>query len=189
MDCITYTARISCVDYDTYSTCSASNDRLSFPHINNSRPRHGESSKGPKTPPHPTHHQPGRSWLHTLRARLPSTDIAHGHSPDIPIIALNASSYPILASPIHAGPDIMPGCPSRKALSGRTWHNIRPDYATQSRTVLHHRDTDRITPSMPYHDPHSENQKDSKMSHPLYGQLTHFAIFVRKFYFGPSFTH
>ena len=91
--------------------------------------------------------------------------------------------------PIHAGPDIMLGCPSRKALSGRTWHNIGPDYATQSRTVLHHRDTDRITPSMPYHDPHSENQKDSKMSHPLYGQLTHFAIFVRKFYFGPYFTH
>ena len=148
-----------------------------FPHINNSRTRYGESSKGPKTH-HPTHHQPGRSWLYTLRARLSYTDIA-----------LKASSYPILASPIHAGPDIMPGCPSRKALSGRTWHNIRPDYAEQSRTVLHHRDTDRITPSMPYHDPHSENQKDSKMSHPLYGQLTHFAIFVRKFYFGPSFTH
>ena len=88
-----------------------------------------------------------------------------------PRIALYASSYPILASPIHAGPDIMLGCPSRKALSGRTWHNIRPDYATQSRTVLHHRDTDRITPSMPYHDPHSENQKDSKMSHLLYSQL------------------
>ena len=141
-----------------------------FPHINNSRTRYGESSKGPKTH-HPTHHQPGRSWLYTLRARLSYTDIAHGHSPDIPIIALKASSYPILASPIHAGPDIMQGCPPRKALSGRTWHNIRPDYATQSRTVLHHRDTDRITPSMPYHDPHSENQKDSKMSHPLYGQL------------------
>lgn len=106
-----------------------------------------------------------------------------------PIIALKASSYPILASPIHAGPDIMQGCPSRKALSGRTWHNIRPDYATQSRTVLHHRDTDRITPSMPYHDPHSENQKDSKMPHLLYAKLPHFAIFVRKFYFGPSFTH
>ena len=30
MDCITYTARISCVDYDTYSTCSASNVLLSF---------------------------------------------------------------------------------------------------------------------------------------------------------------
>lgn len=130
-----------------------------FPHINNSRTRYGESSKGPKTHP-PTHQQPGRSWLYTLRARLSYTDIA-----------LKASSYPILASPIHAGPDIMPGCPSRKALSGRTWHNIRPDYATQSRTVLHHRDTDRITPSMPYHDPHSENQKDSKMSHLLYSQL------------------
>lgn len=130
-----------------------------FPHINNSRTRYGESSKGPKTH-HPTHQQPGRSWLYTLRALLSYTDIA-----------LKASSYPILASPIHAGPDIMLGCPSRRALSGRTWHNIRPNYATQSRTVLHHRDTDRITPSMPYHDPHSENQKDSKMSHLLYSQL------------------
>lgn len=106
-----------------------------------------------------------------------------------PRIALYAPSYPIPASPIHSGHDIAHGCLFRKALSGRTWHNIRPDYATQSRTVPHHRDTDHITPYMPDYDQQSENQKDSKMSHPLYGQLTHFAIFVRKFYFGPYFTH
>ena len=124
-----------------------------------------ESPQRDPRPPHPTHHQPGRSWLYTLRARLPSTDIAHGHSPDIPIIALNASSYPILASPIHAGPDIMHGCSSRNALS------------------------DRITPYMPDYDQQSEKQKDSKMPHLLYTKLPYFAMFVRKFYFGPYFTH
>ena len=46
-----------------------------------------------------------------------------------------------------------------------------------------------ITLYMPYHDPQSKNQKDSKMSHPLYTQLPHFALFVRKFYFCPYFTH
>ena len=106
-----------------------------------------------------------------------------------PRIALYAPSYPILASPIHAGPDIMHGCSSRNALSDRTWHNIRPDYATQSRTVPHHRDTDRITPYMPDYDQQSEKQKDSKMPHLLYTKLPHFAMFVRKFYFGPYFTH
>ena len=109
--------------------------------------------------------------------------------PISPRIALYAPSYPIPASPIRSGPDIAHGCPFRKSISGRTWHRIMPHYATQSRTVLHHIYTDHITPSMPYYDPHSENQKDSKMSHPLYSQLPHFAIFVRKFYFGPSFTH
>lgn len=109
--------------------------------------------------------------------------------PISPRISLYAPSYPIPASPIRSGPDIAHGCPSRNALSGRTWHHIRPDYATQSRTVLHHRDTDRITPSMPDYDPQSENQKDSKMSPPLYTQLPHFAMFVRKFYFCPYFTH
>lgn len=64
-----------------------------------------------------------------------------------------------------------------------------PYYATQSSIVLHHRDMDNITLHMPYHDLQSENQKDSKMSHPLYTILPHFAIFVRKFYFDPNFTH
>ena len=53
VSCITYTARILdglCILYGSYS---ASNDLLSFPHINNSRPRYGESSKGPMTPPTP----------------------------------------------------------------------------------------------------------------------------------------
>ena len=51
--CITYTERIERVACAYMSACSASNDLLSFPHINNSRPRYGESSRGPKTP-HPT---------------------------------------------------------------------------------------------------------------------------------------
>ena len=34
-----------------------------------------------------------------------------------------------------------------------------------------------------------KRQKDSKMSHPLYTKLPHFALFVRKFYFGHYFTH
>lgn len=109
--------------------------------------------------------------------------------PISPRIALYAPSYPIPASPIHACPDIMQGCPFGNALSGCTWHNIRPDYATHSRAVLHHIDMYRITPSVPDYDKQSKNQKDSKMSHPLYTQLHHFAVFVRKFYFDPNFTH
>ena len=106
IDCITYTARIYCVDYAAYSTCSASNDLLSFPHINNSRPRYGESSKGPLTS-HPTHHHPGRSWRHTWRVCLPSPDIVPGCPQDVPRIALSAPSYHIHTSPIPACPDIM----------------------------------------------------------------------------------
>lgn len=34
-----------------------------------------------------------------------------------------------------------------------------------------------------------KRQKDSKMSHPPYTKLPHFALFVRKFYFCPYFTH
>ena len=37
--------------------------------------------------------------------------------------------------------------------------SIRPAHATQSRTVLHRRDTDRITSSMPYHDPQRKKAK------------------------------
>ena len=74
-------------------------------------------------------------------------------------IAPDASSYPNLASPIHAGPDIMPEYPPRKALSGRTLHHIRPNYAQQSMTVLHHIDMRQITPSMPYHYLPSEKSK------------------------------
>ena len=106
-----------------------------------------------------------------------------------PRIALYAPSYHLQTSHIHACPGILQVWPFGKALSGRTWHHIRPYYATQRRTVLRHRDTDRITSSMLYHDQQSENQKDSKMSHHLYTQLHHFAMFVRKFYFGPNFTH
>ena len=149
MDFIAYTA---CVLYDLcilYGLYSASNDLLSFPHINNSRPRYGESSKGPLTP---THHHPGRSWPHTWRASLPSPDIAPGCPTDIPRIAFYAPSYHIQASPIHASPDTEQGCASGKALSGRTWHHIRPDYEPHSRTVLCHIDMRHITPSMPDYD-------------------------------------
>lgn len=78
--CIAYTARISCVDYATHGACSASNDLLSFPHINNSRPRHGESSKGPKTTPPPT--------LPTTQA---GPDATHGEPAyHLPILRLDA---------------------------------------------------------------------------------------------------
>ena len=110
-----------------------------------------ESPQRDPRPHHPTHHHPGRSWRHTLRACLPSPDIAPRCHPDIPRIAFYASSYHIQTSPIPAVPDIMQGCPSRNSLSGRTWRSIRPDYAPHSRAVLHHIDMDRITPSIPYH--------------------------------------
>ena len=106
-----------------------------------------------------------------------------------PRIAPDAPSYHLQTSPIPAGPGIAQGSTSRKALSGRTGHRIRPYYAPQSSTALRHIDMGHITPSMPYYDPPSENQKDSKMSHPLYTILPHFAIFVLKFYFDPNFTH
>ena len=156
MACVDGVARTymsACILYGLcilYGSCSASNDLLSFPHINNSRPRYGESSKGPKTP-HPTHHHPGRSWRHTWRVCLPSPDIAPRCHPDIPRIAFYASSYHIQTSPIPAVPDIMQVCPSRNSLSGRTWRSIRSDYVPHSRAVLHHIDMDRITPSIPYH--------------------------------------
>ena len=118
-----------------------------------------ESPQRDPRPPHPTHHHPGRSWRHTLRACLPSPDIAHVRSPDIPRIAHPAPSYHLQTSPIHAGPDTEQVCPYRMALSGRTCRSIRPAHATQSRTVLHHRDTDRITSSMPYHAPQRKKAK------------------------------
>ena len=62
--CIAYTERVSCVDYAAHAACSASNVLLSFPHINNSRPRHGESSKGPMTPTLPTTIQAGPDATH-----------------------------------------------------------------------------------------------------------------------------
>ena len=76
-----------------------------------------------------------------------------------PIISPYASSYHLQTSPIHAGPDTEQVCPYRMALSGRTCRSIRPAHATQSRTVLHHRDTYRITSSMPYHEPQRKKAK------------------------------
>ena len=110
-----------------------------------------ESPQRDPRPPPPYHHHPGRSWLHTRRARLPYPDIAYVCHPDI---SQNCAICAILP------------------YTGIT-HTCWPWHHT----------------GMPYHDPLSEKHKDSKMPHPLYGQLTHFALFVRKFYFGPSFTH
>ena len=60
--------------------------------------------------------------------------------------------------------------------------NIAGQYcATEIRTVSRH--LCHITTRR------AKNQKDSKMSHPLYTKLPHFAVFVHKFYFGPNFTH
>ena len=76
--------------------------------------------------------------------------------------------------------------------SCRDAHPGRPYLAVLGTTlgpITRHRDTDRITPYMPDYDQQSEKQKDSKMPHLLYTKLPHFAMFVRKFYFGPYFTH
>lgn len=114
--------------------------------------------KGPMTPtlsttiqvgPDSTHDEPA---YHIQILRMDAIQIS-------PRIALYAPSYHLQTSPIYAGPDIVQVCPFRKALSGRTCRSIRPAHATQSRTVLHHRDTDRITSSMPYHDPHIKKAK------------------------------
>ena len=113
--------------------------------------------RDPRPPPYPP--PPVRSWLNTWRDRLPSPDIAPGCPTDIPRIAMSASSYPIMASPIPAGPDTEQGCAYGKALSGRTLHHIRPDYEPHSMTVLCHIDMCRITPSMPYHYLQSEKSK------------------------------
>lgn len=158
MTFITYTARVLydlCILYGPYS---ASNDLLSFPHINNSRPRYGESSKGPKTPTLPTTIHSGPDATHAETAynllilRMDTLLIS-------PRIALDASSYPILASPMPVGPDTEQGCAYGKALSGRTLHHIMPYYASHRRTVLCHIDMCRITPSMPYHYIQSEKSK------------------------------
>ena len=60
--------------------------------------------------------------------------------------------------------------------------NIAGQYCTtEIRTVSRH--------LCPITTRREKRQKDSKMSHPLYTKLPHFALFVRKFYFGPYFTH
>ena len=67
--------------------------------------------------------------------------------------------YALLISPelrILRHPTISRHHPSMLVL---TLSSIRPAHATQSMTVLHHRDTDRITSSMPYHDPQRKKAK------------------------------
>ena len=51
--------------------------------------------------------------------------------PISPRIAPSAPSYNLQTSPMPVGPYTEQGCAYGKALSGRTWHHIRPDYATQ----------------------------------------------------------
>ena len=182
---ITYTERVSCVDYAEYSTCSASNDLLSFPHINNSRPRYGESSKGPKTPHHTATIQAGPDSTH--------------EEPDyyLPILRM----YAIQISPelryMHH-PTLYQHHPYMLALTScigavqecPIWPYLALHYA-----LLRDTEQDSTSPHRygPYHAIYAlsrpAEQKDSKMSHPLYTKLPHFSIFVRKFYFRPNFTH
>ena len=117
---LTYTARISCVDYATHGACSASNVLLSFPHINNSRPRYGESSKGPKTPTLPT----------TIQAVPDSTH----DEPDYHLLILRMCTF--LISPriaLYAPPTISRHHPSMLVLTSyQNSHPGRPYLAVLS---------------------------------------------------------
>ena len=66
-------------------------------------------------------------------------------------------------------------------LGPHTRHRAGQYCTTEIRTVSRH--------LCPITTRREKRQKDSKMSHPLYTKLPHFALFVRKFYFGPYFTH
>ena len=147
MDCITYTARIA------RQTTFFLFPILIIPVLDMESPQ--------RDPWHPTlpttiHAGPDSTHdetdYHLLIFRMDAIQIS-------PRIALYASSYHLQTSPIPAGPNTEQVCASGKSLSGRTCRSIRPAHATQSRTVLHHRDTDRITSSMPYHDPQSKKAK------------------------------
>ena len=77
------------------------------------------------------------------------------------------------------------GCPYLAVLVAvlgpHTRHRAGQYCTTEIRTVSRH--------LCPITTRREKRQKDSKMSHPLYTKLPHFALFVRKFYFGPYFTH
>ena len=179
--------RVSCMDCAYMSACSASNDLLSFPHINNSRTRYGESSKGPKTP-HPTP---------TIQACPESTSEEPAYNPMIlRMDAIQISQE--LSCMLH--PTISRHHPSMLVLTS-CWnsHQGRPYLAVLSITLglitLHiavlYCATDMWTISLhlcPITTFRAKNQKDSKMPHTLYTQLPHFAIFVSKFYFDTNFT-
>ena len=152
-------ARVSCMACVYYMACVARQTTFFLFPILIIPVLDMESPQRDPRPPHLTHHNPGRSWRHTLRACLLSPDIAPRCHPDIPRIAFYASSYHIWTSPIPADPDTEQGCASGKALSVRTGHRIRPDYEQHSRTVLCHIDIGRITPSMPYNYLPSEKTK------------------------------
>ena len=66
-------------------------------------------------------------------------------------------------------------------LGPHTRHRAGQYCTTEIRTVSRH--------LCPITTRRAKNQKDSKMSHPLYTILPNFAIFVRKFYFSTNFTH
>ena len=66
-------------------------------------------------------------------------------------------------------------------LGPHTRHRAGQYCTTEIRTVSRH--------LCPITTRREKRQKDSKMSHPLYTKLPHFALFVHKFYFGPNFTH
>lgn len=67
------------------------------------------------------------------------------------------------------------------ALCPITRHRAGQYCTTEIRTVSRH--------LCPITTRRAKRQKDSKMSHPLYTKLPHFALFVSKFYFSPYFTH
>ena len=66
-------------------------------------------------------------------------------------------------------------------LGPHTRHRAGQYCTTEIRTVSRH-----LCPITTFR---AKNQKDSKMSHPLYTILPYFSIFVRKFYFDTNFTH
>ena len=179
----------ACVLCILYGLCIAPNDLLSFPHINNSRPRYGESSKGPKTPPTlPTTIQEGPDATHD------ETDyhllILRPYAIQIP---------PELRFMHHT--TISRHHPYLLVLASRSdAHSGRPYRAVICTTlcqITQHREGQyfatyicaKSRPLRPITTFRVKNQKDSKMSHPLYTILPHFAIFVRKFYFDTNFTH
>ena len=94
-----------------------------------------------------------------------------GHHPSMPVLTLSRyahTGWPYLAVLVAV-------------LGPHTRHRAGQYCTTEIRTVSRH--------LCPITTSREKRQKDSKMSHPLYTKLPHFALFVRKFYFDPYFTH
>ena len=98
-----------------------------------------------------------------------------------PTISRHHPSLPFLTSCRYAHPGIPYLAVLGAVLGPITLHIAGPYCTTEIRTVSRH--------LCPITTCRVKNQKDSKMSHPLYTKSPHFALFVRKFYFDPYFTH